>query len=127
MIQRCYDYEPSTKLLPLRLLPDSESPQEIVIIAFNDDCMCKVIDTQALLDDSYKQSEAVIPMAVWSIKILLVDGKRGKSNEPISFVKLLLDSNESNIKDQIHFFLYLASSRKSFFYSRTIIGKKILM
>lgn len=81
-IVRCHDYGPSTKLLPLLLLPNSELPHNATIITFDDDRLYEETAVLALLELSYKIPEAAVTIASWPIDILSSSGARGKRGGP---------------------------------------------
>ena len=82
VILRCHDYGPSTKLLPLLLLSDSELPPESTIITFDDDRLYQETAVKALIDESIIRPGSVITIAAWPIGILSSTGKRGRPGGP---------------------------------------------
>ena len=82
VILRCHDYGPSTKLLPVLLLPDSELPQDTMIITFDDDRLYEETAIKALVEEGMKRTDAAITIAAWPIDILSKGRQRGIRNGP---------------------------------------------
>ena len=81
-ILRCRDYGPSTKLLPLLLLPEAELSVNASIITFDDDRLYEESAVLALLEESRVNPDASVAIAAWPIDILSSRGRRGKVDGP---------------------------------------------
>ena len=64
-VNRCDDYGPATKLLPLLLLADDELPTGAAIIAFDDDRIYTQGAVDALLAEASRHPSDVIAIAAW--------------------------------------------------------------
>lgn len=82
IIHRSIDYGPSTKLLPLLLLPDSDLQPDTIIITFDDDRIYREEAVEALYREAISKPGMVITIAAWNIGILSSNGRRGQPGGP---------------------------------------------
>ena len=87
-IIRCKDYGPSTKLLPVLQLPDSELSPNSMIITFDDDRIYTKEAIAALVNTARAKPNAVITIASWMVDIFSANGLRGKRGGPTFYSRV---------------------------------------
>ncbi len=82
VVNRCTDFGPSSKLLPMLLLADSELPQSSVIVQFDDDIIYRTELVENQIIASLEHPNIIMSLSAWPLSIVTEDTDRYSKQFP---------------------------------------------